>query len=79
VALYTDMLAQELGLSLERRRWLKRGALLHDVGKLGVSNTILDKPGKLDDEEWAAVQRHAVFTENILSRISAFRVRTQGD
>jgi HD-GYP domain-containing protein (c-di-GMP phosphodiesterase class II) len=72
VALYTDMLAQELGLSLERRRWLKRGALLHDVGKLGVSNTILDKPGKLDDEEWAAVQRHAVFTENILSRISAF-------
>ena len=72
VALYTDMLAQELGLSPERRRWLKRGALLHDVGKLGVSNTILDKPGKLDAEEWAAVQRHAEFTENILSRISAF-------
>jgi len=66
------MLAQELGLSPERRRWLKRGALLHDVGKLGVSNTILDKPGKLDAEEWAAVQRHAEFTENILSRISAF-------
>ena len=36
-----------------------------------MSNTILDKPGKLDDEEWAAVQRHAVFTENIC-RISAF-------
>ena len=72
VALYTDMLAQELGLSPERRRWLKRGALLHDVGKLGVSNTILDKPGKLNAEEWAAVQRHAEFTENILSRISAF-------
>lgn len=72
VALYTDMIAESLGLSAERRRWLKRGALLHDVGKLGVSNAILDKPGKLDDEEWAAVQRHAAYTEAILSRIGAF-------
>ena len=51
---------------------LKRGALLHDVGKLGVSNSILDKPGKLDDEEWAAVKAHAMYTETILSRIDAF-------
>ncbi|MBK7464347.1 MAG: HD-GYP domain-containing protein [Betaproteobacteria bacterium] len=72
VALYTDMIAEVLGLSNERRRWLKRGALLHDVGKLGVSNSVLDKPGKLDDEEWAAVKAHAVYTETILSRINAF-------
>ncbi|GAA5158904.1 HD-GYP domain-containing protein [Viridibacterium curvum] len=72
VALYTDMIAESMGLSAERRRWLKRGALLHDVGKLGVSNTVLDKPGKLDSEEWAAVQRHAAYTEAILSRIEAF-------
>lgn len=72
VALYTDLIAEELGLSDERRRWLKRGALLHDVGKLGVSNSILDKPGKLDEEEWAAVQAHAMYTEVILSRIGAF-------
>lgn len=72
VALYTDMIAEVLGLSHERRRWLKRGALLHDVGKLGVSNSVLDKPGKLDDEEWAAVKAHAVYTETILSRINAF-------
>jgi HD-GYP domain-containing protein (c-di-GMP phosphodiesterase class II) len=51
---------------------LKRGALLHDVGKLGVSNSILDKPGKLDATEWQAVQAHAAYTEAILSRISAF-------
>lgn len=38
VALYTDAIAAELGVSSERRRWLQRGALLHDVGKLGVSN-----------------------------------------
>lgn len=72
VALYTDMIGEALGLSPDRRRWLKRGALLHDVGKLGVSNSILDKPGALDRDEWAAVRRHAEFTEIILSRITAF-------
>lgn len=72
VALYTDLIAETMGLSPERRRWLKRGALLHDVGKLGVSNSVLDKPGKLDADEWAAVQAHAAYTEAILSRIGAF-------
>lgn len=72
VALYTDMIAEALGMPPERRRWLKRGALLHDVGKLGVSNSVLDKAGALDREEWAAVRQHAEFTETILSRIAAF-------
>ncbi|MGK5027239.1 HD-GYP domain-containing protein [Janthinobacterium sp. RB2R34] len=72
VALYTDMIGEALGLSVERRRWLKRGALLHDVGKLGVSNSVLDKAGKLDADEWLAVQLHAGYTEKILSRIDAF-------
>ncbi|WP_319002349.1 HD-GYP domain-containing protein [Quatrionicoccus australiensis] len=72
VALYTDLIAEEMGLSAERRRWLKRGALLHDVGKLGVSNSVLDKPGKLDAEEWEAVKAHAMYTETILARIAAF-------
>lgn len=72
VALYTDLIAEALGLDPERRRWLKRGALLHDVGKLGVSNAVLDKAGKLDAEEWKAVQAHAALTESILSRIDAF-------
>jgi HD-GYP domain-containing protein (c-di-GMP phosphodiesterase class II) len=72
VALYTDIIAEEMGLSPERRRWLRRGAMLHDVGKLGVSNTVLDKPGALDREEWAEVRQHAAYTESILSRIGAF-------
>jgi HD-GYP domain-containing protein (c-di-GMP phosphodiesterase class II) len=72
VALYTDLIAETLGLAPARRRWLKRGALLHDVGKLGVSNAVLDKPGKLDSEEWLAVQRHAAYTESILGRIPVF-------
>lgn len=72
VALYTELIAEEMGVAASRRRWLKRGALLHDVGKLGVSNSILDKPGKLDDDEWRAVQAHAQYTEAILARIDAF-------
>jgi HD-GYP domain-containing protein (c-di-GMP phosphodiesterase class II) len=73
VALYTDMIGEALGLTEARRRWLKRGALLHDVGKLGVSNSVLDKAGALDRSEWDAVKLHAEFTETILGRIGAFR------
>ncbi|TZF89517.1 HD-GYP domain-containing protein [Cognatilysobacter lacus] len=72
VGFYTTELARGLGIEGARLRWLRRAALLHDVGKLGVSNTILDKPGKLDAEEWRAVQRHAAYTGHILGRISAF-------
>ena len=61
-----------MNLSAEQRRWLKRAALLHDIGKLGVSNSILDKPGKLDPDEWAAMKMHAIHSETILSRIAAF-------
>ncbi len=72
VTLFTDLIAEQLGLSAERRRWLKRAALLHDIGKLGVSNSILDKPDKLDADEWASMKMHAAHTETILSRIAAF-------
>ncbi len=72
VTLFTDLIAEQMGLSNEQRRWLKRAALLHDIGKLGVSNSILDKPGKLDADEWAAMQMHAAYSEMILSRIAAF-------
>jgi putative nucleotidyltransferase with HDIG domain len=73
VALYADMIAEEMKLETPHRRWLKRAALLHDIGKLGVSNSILDKPAKLDDVEWVAMRRHAVETETILSRITVFK------
>ncbi len=46
--------------------------MLHDIGKLGVSNSILDKPAKLDDDEWAAMKLHSLYSEQILSRIAAF-------
>ncbi len=72
VAQYADAVALELGMEDERRRWLRRGALLHDIGKLGVSNGILDKRGALDGAEWEAVKRHARLTEDILIRVRVF-------
>ena len=72
VALFADMIAEQLDFSDDRRRWLKRAALLHDIGKLGVSNQILDKPGKPDEDEWASIRRHPALGETILKRISAF-------
>ena len=72
VAHYVDAIALRLGMPTARRRWLRRGALLHDVGKLGVSNSVLDKPGKLDPDEWTQMRLHAQHTEDILSRIGAF-------
>jgi HD-GYP domain-containing protein (c-di-GMP phosphodiesterase class II) len=73
VTVFTDLIAEQMGLPAERRRWLRRAALLHDIGKLGVSNSVLDKPGKLDPDEWAAMQMHATYSETILSRIDAFK------
>jgi putative nucleotidyltransferase with HDIG domain len=65
-------IAMQLGLSPERRKLVWRAALLHDVGKLGVSNAILDKPSKLNDEEWSSVKMHPVNTQKILERILPF-------
>ncbi len=73
VTQYADGIAAEMGLSADHRRWLRRAALLHDIGKLGVSNSILDKPGKLDEAEWTAVKRHAELSETILQRSKIFR------
>jgi HD-GYP domain-containing protein (c-di-GMP phosphodiesterase class II) len=72
VTLYTDMIAEELGLDAAHRRWLRRAALLHDLGKLGVSNQVLDKPGKPDEAEWESIRRHPVQSEAILACVAAF-------
>ena len=62
-------IGEAMGFDAEMLRWFKRSALLHDIGKLGVSNAILDKPGRLDDTEMTAMRQHPSYTERILSRI----------
>jgi HD-GYP domain-containing protein (c-di-GMP phosphodiesterase class II) len=62
-----------MGLGAQALRELKRAALLHDLGKLAVSNLILDKPGKLRDSEIVAMRRHPAHTLEILTRVGCFR------
>ena len=69
VAEFASAIADRMGVPASRRRWLYRAALLHDIGKLGVSNTILDKPGKLDEAEWEVMRTHASHTQEILGRV----------
>lgn len=73
VAAISVAVGTSLGFDAAALRDLRRAALLHDVGKLGVSSLILDKPGKLDEQEWAAMRRHPELTVRILSRVDALR------
>jgi HD-GYP domain-containing protein (c-di-GMP phosphodiesterase class II) len=70
---YVDRVAGAMGIGGTPRRVLRRAAILHDVGKLGVSSAILEKPGKLEADEWHVMQNHARHTTEILSRVSALR------
>jgi len=72
VAEIADAIAAVLGFDADERQILRRAALLHDIGKLAISNRILDKPGKLSDEEFRAIQTHPVHTLSILRRAPCF-------
>ena len=72
VATYTDMICRQLGYDHAHRRWMARAALLHDIGKLGISNAVLDKPGKLTDDEFRIMKSHPVMGQEILSRVEVF-------
>lgn len=65
-------IGQAMNLAPTQLRDLRRAALLHDVGKLGVSNLILDKPAKLNADELAEIRRHPAYTQQILERVAGF-------
>jgi HD-GYP domain-containing protein (c-di-GMP phosphodiesterase class II) len=69
----TLRLAQVVGLGEEELVHVRRGALLHDIGKMGIPDSILLKPGPLTDEEWAIMRRHPVYAYEMLSRIDYLR------
>jgi HD-GYP domain-containing protein (c-di-GMP phosphodiesterase class II) len=69
---YSVKIAQGLGIGGARLTIIRRAALLHDVGKLAVSNAILDKPDRPTEEEWTAIKRHPYHTQQILSQITGF-------
>ena len=69
VVALTMAVADELGLSERERRDAEFVALLHDVGKIRIPNEIINKPGKLTDEEWELMKQHTIEGERLLHRV----------
>ncbi len=67
VARYARKIAEALGLDTETVGHVELAGLLHDVGKIGIPDSVLEKPGPLDSAEWAAMQLHPVIGEQILA------------
>jgi putative nucleotidyltransferase with HDIG domain len=63
---------QELGIEPDRQRNLEFGALLHDVGKVAIPKEIINKPGKLDPEEWTIIKTHTLEGQRMLDRVGGF-------
>jgi len=66
---YTTVVARRMGLPDADVAWIRRGAILHDVGKIGVSDAVLRKPGKLDAREWEEMRRHPEMGYQMLRHI----------
>lgn len=66
---YSLAIAKEMELTEEECELVAYAAILHDLGKIGVDDAILKKPGKLTDREFIAMQRHPIYTRRILSRM----------
>ena len=64
--------ADELGLDADTKRNVEFGALLHDVGKIAVPKEIINKPGKLDEREWAIIKTHTIEGQKMLEKIGGF-------
>lgn len=66
-------LAKELGVHVEDLIHLRRGALLHDIGKMSIPDAILLKPGPLTAEEWEVMRKHPVYAYEMLAHIAHLR------
>ena len=68
VGRYAEMMARELGLAEERVERVRLAGLLHDIGKIGISDRVLSKPGPLDPDEWQEMRTHPEIGARLLSR-----------
>ena len=69
----TVRLARAMGIADAELAHVRRGALLHDIGKMGVPDSILLKPGPLTEEEWVLMRQHPLFAYDLLSPIAYLR------
>jgi len=70
VAEYATRLAERVGIKGRDLRWLKMGAFLHDVGKTAVDLAILNKPGRLNDEEWEQMKSHTTVGDSLVAEMN---------
>lgn len=77
IAYYAIHLAQELGMSLEEREHVYLAALLHDVGKTSIPQSILNKPSRLTEEEFQFIQQHPLLGYEKLIRHDSLKEKTQ--
>lgn len=73
VADVTVLLAQKLGFTSVELEHIRRGALLHDIGKIAIPDDILFKPGRLSDSEWVVMRQHPIYAYELLNPISFLR------
>ena len=66
----TLMIAKQMGISKEELVHVRRGALMHDIGKMAIPDSILKKPSSLDDDEWIEMRKHPIYAHEMLSRIA---------
>lgn len=78
VAMYSSMIAEELGWSREDVDSLYYAALLHDIGKVGIRDDILNKSGSLDDEEFRAMKAHTTIGAKILNELTVLKGANEG-
>lgn len=76
VGFYAELMAQGLGMSPSHVERVRVAGLLHDIGKIGVPDSVLRKPAKLDDEEWAQMQQHPEIGARLLASIDAEDIRS---
>jgi PAS domain S-box-containing protein len=69
----TLRLASRMGLSNQELLHIRRGSLLHDIGKMGIPDLVLFKPGPLNDKEWDVVKKHPLYAYNLLSKVDFLR------
>jgi PAS domain S-box-containing protein/putative nucleotidyltransferase with HDIG domain len=73
IAEQTIRLARRMGYDESQMENLRQGALLHDIGKMGIPDTVLLKPGTLTEAEWAIMRKHPVYARDMLSQIPFFK------
>ncbi len=73
VTAMTLKLAAAMGMPEEQIKYIQRGALLHDIGKIAVPDAILQKPGPLSEEDWVIMRKHPLYALEMLAAISYLR------